>query len=187
MPKNISTEKMIKAMQHYRVNDISIVECAKKFKCRTESLRQFLDRENAIKPQHRQKRTLAKKQGEIVKGIVESTRNIPITPEVKHSLEHLNADFDKLKGGLLENAILLNQKLNSYMKILDTGDLKQSTLLLQYAQVLKTINEAVGIFAKAPAIAIQNNIQNNSTTPERANFAKKLEIELKMPKNMPKN
>lgn len=168
-------------MQHYRVNDISITECAKKFKCRTESLRQFLDRENAIKPQHRQRRTLAKKQGEIVKGIVESTRNIPITPEVKHSLEHLNADFDKLKGGLLENAILLNQKLNSYMQILDTGDLKQSTLLLQYAQVLKTINEAVGIFAKAPAIAIQNNIQNNnSRADEREPIRKRLEIEVKM-------
>lgn len=173
---------MIKAMQYYRVNDIAIPALATKFKVSVKSLRNFLDRENAIKPQHRQKRTLAKKQGEIVKGIVESTRNIPITPEVKHSLEHLNADFDKLKGGLLENAILLNQKLNSYMQILDTGDLKQSTLLLQYAQVLKTINEAVGIFAKAPAIAIQNNIQNNSTTPERENFAKKLEIELKLPK-----
>ena len=182
MSKRVVTEKLIKSMQYYRVNDISIPECAKKFQVKTESLRQFLDRENAIKPQHRQRRTLAKKQGNIIKGIVESTRNIPITPEVKHSLEHLNTDFNELKGGLLENAILLNQKLNAYMQILDTTDLKQSTLLIQYAQVLKTINDAVGIFAKAPAIAIQNNIQNNSTTPERANFAKKLEIELKLPK-----
>ena len=68
---------------------------------------------------------------------------------------------DKLKGDMLSVANKCVSALDKALSDIDYNNPDDLAMIKEYANALKALNEAVGIFPKAPQIAIQNNMQNN--------------------------
>lgn len=156
----------------------SVVAIAKKHKIKDDTLRNYLRRHNLLRDSDMHYKTRLKRSQATAKALISQVRDMPITPEIVRDFRKLGEDYENLRGGLLENALLISEKLKGYIQKLNENDLKESLLLLQYANTLKSINDAVGTFAKSPAIAIQNNIQNQSIAQNKENLRKELKIRL---------
>lgn len=178
--KLISPAKYAKMVAQYQAGG-KVVEIAKKHKIKDDTLRMYLKRHNLLRVEDMSYKTRIKRSRATATELIKEVRRMPVTPDIVKGFRDLKEDYENLRGGLLENAMLISDKLKGYISKLNENDLKDSLLLLQYANTLKAINDAVGTFSKAPAIAIQNNIQNNNNrADEREAIRKRLEIEVKM-------
>lgn len=156
----VSKEKSIleKARGEYIVNSLSIKEVAELNGLKSENFRLYLKKTNAIKPEH-----LNSKKAKI-QNAVQAIEKVE-TATLPKATTAIFADFtdkvDKLKGDMLSVASKCVSALDKALTEIDYNNPDDLAMIKEYANALKALNEAVGIFPKAPQIAIQNNMQNN--------------------------
>lgn len=156
----VSKDKEIleKARGEYIANSLSIKEVAELNGLKAENFRLYLKKTNAIKPEH-----LNSKKAKI-QNAVEAIEKVE-TATLPKATTAIFADFtdkvDKLKGDMLSVASKCVFALDRALTEIDHQNPDDLAMIKEYANALKALNEAVGIFPKAPQIAIQNNMQNN--------------------------
>lgn len=134
-------------------------EIAREFGLKAPQVCKYLARNGALKAQHT-RNTKKRKAGEVVELIREAkTAALPV--EIIKSAKDLTSEFDKLKGDCIKQAQAIVDGIGKAVAMVDATDLKQSLLFERYANTLKLLNDGLGMFAKAPTIAIQNNLQQN--------------------------
>lgn len=156
----ISKDKTIleKARGEYIASSLSIKEVAELNGLKAENFRLYLKKTNAIKPEHLNSKKLKLQNAVEAVALVENT-NLP------KATTAIFTDFadkvDKLKGDMLSVASKCVSALDKALSDIDYNNPDDLAMIKEYANALKALNEAVGIFPKAPQIAIQNNMQNN--------------------------
>lgn len=174
----VSKEKIIleKARGEYIVSSLSIKEVAELNGLKAENFRLYLKKTNAIKPEHLNSKKLKLQNAVKAVALVENT-NLP------KATTSIFADFadkvDKLKGNMLSVASKCVSALDKALSDIDYNNPDDLAMIKEYANALKALNEAVGIFPKAPQIAIQNNMQNNQYG-SKSGSADKKSAELKV-------
>ena len=156
----VSKEKTIleKARGEYIASSLSIKEVAELNGLKSENFRLYLKKTNAIKPEH-----LNLKKAKI-QNAVQAIENVE-TATLPKTTTAIFSDFadkvDKLKGDMFSVASKCVSALDRAISEIDYQSPDNLAMIKEYANALKALNEAVGIFPKAPQIAIQNNMQNN--------------------------
>lgn len=156
----VSKEKLAleKARGEYIANSLSIKEVAELNGLEIENFRLYLKKTNAIKPEH-----LNSKKAKI-QNAVQAIEKVE-TATLPKATTAIFADFtdkaDKLKGDMLSVASKCVAALDKALIDINYNNPDDLAMIKEYANALKALNEAVGIFPKAPQIAIQNNMQNN--------------------------
>lgn len=168
----VSKEKSVleKARGEYIANSLSIKEVAEINGLKSENFRLYLKNTNAIKPEH-----LNSKKAKI-QNAVQAIEKVETTTLPKATTA-IFADFtdkvDKLKGDMLSVASKCVSALDKALTEIDYKNPDDLAMIKEYANALKALNEAVGIFPKAPQIAIQNNMQNNQYSAKSGSADKK--------------
>lgn len=156
----VSKEKsaLEKARGEYIASSLSIKEVAELNGLKAENFRLYLKKTNAVKPEH-----LNSKKAKI-QNAVQAIEKIE-TATLSKATTAIFTDFadkvDKLKGDMLSVASKCVSALDRAISEIDYQSPDNLAMIKEYANALKALNEAVGIFPKAPQIAIQNNMQNN--------------------------
>ena len=143
----------------YINSDRRPIDVAREFGLQGQQFCKYLARNGALKAQHT-RNTKKRKAGEVVELIKEAkTATLPI--EIINSAKDLTDEFDRLKNDCIKQAQAIVDGIGKAVAMVDATDLKQSLLFERYANTLKLLNDGLGMFAKAPTIAIQNNLQQN--------------------------
>lgn len=156
----VSKEKLAleKARGEYIASSLSIKEVAELNGLKIENFRLYLKKTNAIKPEHLNSKKLK------VRNAVEAVSLVK-NASLPKATTAIFTDFvdkvDKLKGDMLSVASKCVSALDKALSDIDYNNPDDLAMIKEYANALKALNEAVGIFPKAPQIAIQNNMQNN--------------------------
>lgn len=156
----VSKEKTIleKARGEYIASSLSIKEVAELNGLKTENLRLYLKNTNAIKPEHLNSKKLKLQNAVEAVALVENAS----LPKATTAIFTDFADkVDKLKGDMLSVANKCVSALDRAISEIDYQSPDNLAMIKEYANALKALNDAVGIFPKAPSIAIQNNLQQN--------------------------
>lgn len=156
----VSKEKTIleKARGEYIANSLSIKEVAELNGLKAENFRLYLKKTNAIKPEHLNSKKLKLQNAVEAVALVENTNLSKATTAI---FTNFADKVDKLKGDMLSVASKCVSALDKALSDIDYNNPDDLAMIKEYANALKALNEAVGIFPKAPQIAIQNNMQNN--------------------------
>lgn len=168
----VSREKtaLEKARGEYIANSLSIKEVAELNGLKAENFRLYLKKTNAIKPEH-----LNSKKAKI-QNAVQAIERVE-TATLPKATTAIFADFadkvDNLKGDMLSVASKCVSALDKALSDIDYNNPDDLAMIKEYANALKALNEAVGIFPKAPQIAIQNNMQNNQYSAKNSTSDKK--------------
>lgn len=168
----VSKEKLVleKARGEYIASSLSIKEVAELNGLKAENFRLYLKKTAAIKPEHLNSKKLKLQNAVAAVALVENS-NLP------KATTAIFADFadkvDKLKGDMLSVASKCVSALDKALSDIDYNNPDDLAMIKEYANALKALNEAVGIFPKAPQIAIQNNMQNNRYSAKSSSTEKK--------------
>ena len=147
-----------KARGEYIASSLSIKEVAELNGLKVENFRLYLKKTNAIKPEHLNSKKLKLQNAVEAVALVENAS----LPKATTAIFVDFADkVDKLKGDMLSVANKCVSALDKALSDIDYHNPDDLAMIKEYANALKALNEAVGIFPKAPQIAIQNNMQNN--------------------------
>ena len=156
----VSKEKLAldKARGEYIANSLSIKEVAELNGLKSENFRLYLKKTNAIKPEH-----LNSKKAKIQNAVqaIEKVETATLPKTTTAIFTDFADKVDKLKGDMLSVASKCVSALDKALNEIDYNNPDDLAMIKEYANALKALNEAVGIFPKAPQIAIQNNMQNN--------------------------
>nr|DAL49478.1 MAG TPA_asm: hypothetical protein [Caudoviricetes sp.] len=156
----VSKEKLAleKARGEYIANSLSIKEVAELNGLKSENFRLYLKKTNAIKPEH-----LNSKKAKIQNAVqaIEKVETATLPKATTAIFTDFADKVDKLKGDMLSVANKCVSALDKALSDIDYNNPDDLAMIKEYANALKALNEAVGIFPKAPQIAIQNNMQNN--------------------------
>ncbi len=156
----VSREKtaLEKARGEYIANSLSIKEVAELNGLKAENLRLYLKKTNAIKPEH-----LNSKKAKIQNAVqaIEKVETATLPKATTAIFSDFADKVDNLKGDMLSVASKCVSALDKAINEIDYQNPENLSMIKEYANALKALNDAVGIFAKAPQIAIQNNMQNN--------------------------
>lgn len=177
----VSKEKtnLEKARGEYIASSLSIKEVAELNGLKAENFRLYLKKTNAIKPEHLNSKKLKVQNAVEAVALVENAK-------LPTSTTAIFSDFvdkvDKLKGDMLLVASKCVSALDRAISEIDYQSPDNLAMIKEYANALKALNEAVGIFPKAPQIAIQNNMQNNQygakgSTAEKKSAELKVQVE----------
>lgn len=158
----VSKDKTIleKARGEYIASSLSIKEVAELNGLKAENFRLYLKKTNAIKPEHINK-SKAKVQNALNAIKAVENAEIVLPAHTAEIIRDFKSEIEGVKGDMLKVGDLIIQGLIKSIESIDPHDLKESLMYERYANTLKLLNDTLGIFAKAPNIAIQNNLQQN--------------------------
>lgn len=168
----VSKEKsaLEKARGEYIASSLSIKEVAELNGLKMENFRLYLKKTNAIKPEHLNSKKLKVQNAVEAVALVENA-------SLPKATTAIFTDFvdkvDRLKGDMLSVASKCVSALDKALSDIDYNNPDDLAMIKEYANALKALNEAVGIFPKAPQIAIQNNMQNNQYGAKGSSVKKK--------------
>ena len=172
----VSKQKAVldKARGEYIANTFSVKEVADQNGLNVKTFRSYLNATNAIKPEHKNQKQLRIKQA---KNAIAAVRGTPLPAEIVNMAKSFECDIDSLKGDMIAQANAIVNGIGRAIQMIDPNDLQQTLLFEKYANTLKLLNDAIGLFAKAPTIAQQFNFNQNKVVENKPKDSK-LEVEL---------
>lgn len=161
-------ELFAKASIDYLANDLSISEIERLHNIPRGSFRQYLYETKLIKDCHKLRKTKTRERlkdiqefnNEIIKDITAfKNSNKALMPTINDTITNYTNNAQELQELFYAKTRLIIDKMSDlieYHADIDT--------MYRASQVLKNLNDTLGLFGKAPTIAIQNNLQNNTYT-----------------------
>ena len=120
------------------------------------AFRQYLVRQNCIKPEHTNKNK--RKVNNALQAIAEVERAEVILPKATQALlSDFTSKAETFKGKGLDFGIEALNLLQKALKNIDSRDLEQVVFIKDLANAAKLLSDMLGVYPKAPTIAIQNN------------------------------
>ncbi len=167
-------EILTRARGEYIAGADGVREVAERNGLNTSTFRCYLNKTNAIKPEHKNQKQLRIKAA---KNAIAAVRGAPLPAEIVEVAKSFECDIDNLKGDMIAQANAIVLGIGRAMQMIDPNDLQQTLLYEKYANTLKLLNDAIGLFAKAPTIAQQFNFNQNKIEASKPKDSK-LEVEL---------
>lgn len=159
--KNVAT--LERARVEYVNGILPPNDVARQFNLKPANFRDYLVRNKCIKPEHTNaKKRLVENTLRAVKEVQNAEVIMPTETQVIFS--EFQQDAELVKGKGLKFAISVFDKLNAAVKNIDETNLDEVLKLENFANAAKRISDYLGLYPKAPTIAIQNNLQQNLQT-----------------------
>lgn len=176
----ISKDKALleKARLDYLGSILPPNDIAKQHGLKPANFRNYLIHNGEIKPEHtnKKKRLMAN----ALQAIDEVQKAEIVIPAV---MSDFQGKADKIKGEGLDFAENALNALNTMLKNIDKTDIENAPKIETLTKAFKSLVEVLGLYPKAPTIAIQNNLQQNLQTQTQGKEKKLRLIFDEEPKN----
>lgn len=148
------------ARVEYLTTKQSLNDIARAHGLKPLNFRAYLRDRGEVKPEHTHK---GKNKVQIALNAIKAVENdnTILPSHTAEIIRNFKGEIESVKGDMLKVSDLILQGLIKLIENTDPLDLKESLMFERYANTLKLLNDTLGIFAKAPSIAIQNNLQQN--------------------------
>ena len=156
--KNKPTLEM--ARVEYLKSTRGVNEVAREFGLPERSLRAYLHARNEVKPEHQNKSKHALQTALKAIELVQNS-NIEIPRATQAVLRDFAVEYETYKGNGFDFAIKALDILTQALNIINPHDLDEVLKIERLAATAKTLSDMLGVYPKAPTIAIQNNLQQN--------------------------
>ncbi len=153
-------------------------DVARQFNLKPLNFRRYLSYKGEIKPEHTNKKTQLVKNA--LQAIDEVQKAEIVIPAV---ISDFQGKADKIKGEGLDFAENALNALNTMLKNIDKTDIENAPKIETLTKAFKSLVEVLGLYPKAPTIAIQNNLQQNLQTQTQGKEKKLRLIFDEEPKN----
>lgn len=157
-------------------------DVAKKYGLNERSFRNYLVAKNDIKPEHRNKKA---RLVENALQAIDKVQNaeVIIPAETRAIFDKFADGCQKFKCKGLDDAYDYLNDLKTASQSIDKSDPKQIPYLTEITRAFKNLCDSLGVYPKAPTIAIQNNLQQNLQTQTQGKEKKLRLIFDEKPKN----
>lgn len=153
-------EKLEMARVEYIKSTKSPNDVAREFGLRERNFRNYLVYNNDIKPEHQNKSKHALQTALKAIELVQNS-NIEIPRATQAVLRDFAVEYETYKGNGFDFAIKALDILTQALNVINPHDLDEVLKIERLAATAKTLSDMLGVYPKAPTIAIQNNLQQN--------------------------
>lgn len=144
------------ARSEYLKSATPINDIARAYSLNPASLRAYLHARNEVKPEHTNKNK--RKVNNALQAIAEVENAEVILPKATQALlSDFTSKAETFKGKGLDFGIEALNLLQKALKNIDSRDLEQVVVIKDLANAAKFLSDMLGVYPKAPTIAIQNN------------------------------
>ena len=154
------------------VNDV-----AREFGLDERGFRTYLRVRNELKPEHQNKNKRALQTALKAIELVQNS-NIEIPRATQAVLRDFAVEYETYKGNGFDFAIKALDILTQALNVINPHDLDEVLKIERLAATAKTLSDMLGVYPKAPTIAIQNNLQQNVNNQQKQNKDNALRVEI---------
>lgn len=154
-----------------------LTDVAREFGLNPVNLRAYLHARNEVKPEHQNKSKRALQTALKAIEVVQKS-NIEIPRATQAVLRDFAVEYETYKGNGFDFAIKALDILTQALNVINPHDLDEVLKIERLAATAKTLSDMLGVYPKAPTIAIQNNLQQNLNNNQKQNKDNALRVEI---------
>lgn len=170
-------EKLETARIEYIKSTKALNDVAREFDLKPLNFRAYLRDRNEIKPEHQNKSKHALQTALKAIEVVQNS-NIEIPRATQAVLRDFAVEYETYKGNGFDFAIKALDILTQALNVINPHDLDEVLKIERLAATAKTLSDMLGVYPKAPTIAIQNNLQQNLNNNQKQDKDNALRVEI---------